>query len=276
ETGRASRFHRDRHARFGNELLRGLVEANQRTIAVAWPRVDGQHVFHSGYERAVGLRRDDPVLAAMGLERVFLSARPIVLSLARSTMPSSTTFFSNNRKVQRARPLGGLEQAKAISLASFSPSKIRAMAGIARGLRLNTVSKPSSTSCLPHPINHGWAGFQSFDDPVVAPPFASFRDTGFQQDPPLQPQARRAFSFPNQRFKPFAFLAAQPHNILLYRNLLRSHDCLPRQSLATKTNHQILSNWLKRATSCRSQAGARPGSLPLAPTWPLSLRVWGL
>src|ERR1700746_2392902 len=38
ETGRASRFHRDRHARFGNELLRGLVEANQRTIAVAWPR----------------------------------------------------------------------------------------------------------------------------------------------------------------------------------------------------------------------------------------------
>src|SRR5205823_14035203 len=54
ETGRASRFHRNRHAHFGNELLRGFVEANQRTIAVAWPRVDGQHVFHSGYERAVG------------------------------------------------------------------------------------------------------------------------------------------------------------------------------------------------------------------------------
>src|SRR5437773_1580267 len=145
ETGRASRFHRDRHARFGNELLRGLVEAKQRTIAVAWPRVDGQHVFHSGYERAVGLRRDDPVLAAMGLKSVFLSARPIVLSLARSTMPSSTTLFSNNRKVQRARPLGGLEQAKAISLASFSPSKMGGIAGIARGLRRNTASKPSST-----------------------------------------------------------------------------------------------------------------------------------
>src|SRR5450759_203738 len=27
----------------------------------------------------------------------------------------------------------------------------------------------------------------------------------------------------------FAFLAAQPHNIFLYRNLLRRHDCLPRQ-----------------------------------------------
>jgi hypothetical protein len=35
------------------------------------------------------------------LESVFLSARPIVLSLARSRMWSSTTLFSNNRKVQR-------------------------------------------------------------------------------------------------------------------------------------------------------------------------------
>src|SRR5258708_4788323 len=113
-----------------------------------WPRVDGQHVFHRRYERAVGLRRDDPALSAMGLENVFFRTRPIVLSLARSTMLSSTTFFSNSRKVQRARPLGGLEQAQAISLASFSPSKIRAIAGVARCLRLNTASKPSSTSCL--------------------------------------------------------------------------------------------------------------------------------
>src|SRR5256886_10770494 len=119
ETGRASRFHRNRHAHFGNELLRGFVEANQRTIAVAWPRVDAQHVFHSGYERAVGLRRDDPVLAAMGLKSVFFNARPIVLSLVRSTMPSSTTLFSNNRKVQHARPLSALEQATAISVASL-------------------------------------------------------------------------------------------------------------------------------------------------------------
>src|ERR1039458_4014048 len=84
----------------------------------------------------------------MGLENVFLSARPIVESLARSTMWSSTTFFSNSLRVQRARPLGGLEQARAINLASFSPSKIRATAGVARCLRLNTASKPSSASCF--------------------------------------------------------------------------------------------------------------------------------
>src|SRR4029077_5908197 len=125
-----------------------LVQANQRTIRIAWPRVDGQHVFHGGYERAVGLGRDHPALSAMRLERVFLSVRPIVESLARSTIWSSTTLVSNNRKVQRTRPLGGLEHAKAISLASFSPSKIFGTGGVARCLRLNTASKPSSNSCL--------------------------------------------------------------------------------------------------------------------------------
>src|SRR5262249_59200841 len=109
ETGWTSRFHRDRHARFGSELLRALVEANQRITAVAWPRVDGQHVFHSGYERAVGLRRDAPVLAAKGLKRVFLGPRPMGLSLARRPKPSSTTPCSHQPKAQRARPVGGVE-----------------------------------------------------------------------------------------------------------------------------------------------------------------------
>src|SRR6516164_8886180 len=63
-------------------------------------------------------------------------------------MPSSTTLFSNSRNVQRPQPFGGLEQAKAINLASFSPSNMRGTAGIARCLRLKTASKPSSTSCL--------------------------------------------------------------------------------------------------------------------------------
>src|SRR6202171_6880783 len=110
-------------------------------------RIDSQHVLHGGYECAVGLRRNDPLLFEMGLKDVFLSVRPIVLSLARSTIFSSTTLFSNNRNVQRARPLGGSEQAKAISLASLSPSKILGTAGVARGLRLNTGSKTSFPRC---------------------------------------------------------------------------------------------------------------------------------
>src|SRR6516164_8870154 len=112
------------------------------------PHVDGEHVFHRGHEGAVGLGRDHPAPPPMRFETVFLSVRWIVESLARSTMPSSTTLFSNSRNVQRARPFGGLEQAKAINLASFSPSNMRGTAGIARCLRLKTASNPSSTSCL--------------------------------------------------------------------------------------------------------------------------------
>src|ERR1700730_10115853 len=123
------------------------IEALGRKDA-EFARIDSQHVLHGGYECAVGLRRNDPLLFEMGLKDVFLSVRPIVLSLARSTMFSSTTLFSNNRNVQRARPLGGSEQARAISLASFSPSKIRETLGVARGLRLSTAATPSSTSCL--------------------------------------------------------------------------------------------------------------------------------
>jgi hypothetical protein len=39
-----------------------------------------------------------------------------------------------------SRPSGGCEQAKAISRASFSPSKMRGMGGVARCLRFNTAS----------------------------------------------------------------------------------------------------------------------------------------
>jgi hypothetical protein len=67
--------------------------------------------------------------------------------------------------------------------------------------------------------------------------------------------ARRTLSFPDQRFKPFAFLAAQPHDIFFTKISLGSHDCLPRRSLATNAK----SNWLKRATSPLQQVGKRFG-----------------
>jgi hypothetical protein len=55
----------------------------------------------------------------------------------------------------------------------------------------------------------------------------------------------------NQRLKLLALYAAQPHNIPLYRNLLRKHPCLHRQIVAMAANHQILSNWLKRRLARR-------------------------
>ena len=64
----------------------------------------------------------------MWFEIVFFNVRPIVLSLARSTMFSSTTVSSSNRKVHFARPFGGGEHIRAISFASAAPSKMRGRA----------------------------------------------------------------------------------------------------------------------------------------------------
>src|SRR5471030_551905 len=103
-----------------------------------------QHILHVGYERRIGIRRDDPLFLQVRLERVFFSVRPIVLSLARSTIFSSTTTSSSNCSVHRARPLGGWEQTKAINFASAAPSKMRGLAEAGECLRTSTASKPSS------------------------------------------------------------------------------------------------------------------------------------
>src|SRR5271157_4004381 len=79
------------------------------------------------------------------------------------------------------------------------------------------------------PVDHGWAGLQSLRNLAVTPSIPTFRDIGLEQYPRLQQPLRGALPFPNQRFKPFAFLATQPHHIFLYRNLLCSHDRLRRQ-----------------------------------------------
>ena len=79
---RASWFHRDRSPRLGEKLFGSLAQAHQRAIGLVWPRVDLKHIFHGGYERAIGFRWDDPALSAMGLENVFFRTRPIVESLA--------------------------------------------------------------------------------------------------------------------------------------------------------------------------------------------------
>src|SRR5215470_2922546 len=134
--------HRHRRPRFLGELLGGFIQTNQGTIRIVRPCVHGQHVLHGGYEGAICFGRDDPSRFEVRLELSFFKTRPIVLSLARSTMSSSTTLFSSIRKVQRERPFGGLEQASAISLASFSPSKIGNTEVRDGFLRLRTASSP--------------------------------------------------------------------------------------------------------------------------------------
>src|SRR5689334_10585446 len=105
-----------------------------------WSVIDFQHIFHGGHERGVGIRRNDELLFQVRLKEVFFSVRPIVLSLARPTMFSPTTLSSSRRNVHRVCPLGGSEHARAISLASLAPSKMRGLADEGECLRVSTAS----------------------------------------------------------------------------------------------------------------------------------------
>ena len=59
-------------------------------------------------------------------------------------------------------------------------------------------------------------------------PSPASENVRLQQDPRLPQALRRVAPFPDHRFKQRTFAAAQPHNIFLYDNFLRSHDRLRR------------------------------------------------
>jgi hypothetical protein len=106
------RFHRDRCG-------------HHRAFEVAWPGIDGKYVFHRRYEGGNGRGRDDPV--------------------------KPTTLFSNNRSVQRVRPLCGFEQASTISLA-YSPSKIWSLRCLALFAIQNRLEPFLSTQLPAHAV----------------------------------------------------------------------------------------------------------------------------
>src|ERR1700720_4922165 len=78
--GGLSWFRRDRQARFGNELLGRLVDADQRTFRIIRPLINLQDVLHGGHEGGAGVRWNDPLLSQMRLEVFFFAS-------ARSNSP---------------------------------------------------------------------------------------------------------------------------------------------------------------------------------------------
>src|SRR5205807_7449610 len=188
---------------------------------------DLQHVFHVGDKGRAGVRRNHPLLLAMRFENAFFSVRPIVLSLARSTMCSSTTFSSSRRRLQRAKPSRAGERVSAISFASATPSKIRGRAELGLYLRLNTASNPSSTNCPPGPLHGGDAGVQRPGDRAVAPAFARIRHVRLQEDARLRQQLRRALAGADQIVELIALLRTQPDHVFLDGDLFPGHESPP-------------------------------------------------
>ena len=203
------------------------------------PVIDLQHVFHARYECGVGIRRDDPLLFQVRLKDVFFSVRPIVLSLTRATMFSSTTLSSSRRNVHLARPSGGSEQASAVTLASASPSKMRCLAEAGDRFRGQHGLEPFFDQLLTNSGDSHEAGVQRRSDLAVAPSFPCLTCIGLQQNAALV-NFRAGCSTLDQGIQTLSLFRAQLHDILLYSNpfsrpqigsvvTLRSHhsDILP-------------------------------------------------
>ena len=176
-----------------------------------------QHIFHVGDERRVGIRRNDPLFLQMRLEIVFFSVRPIVLSLARSTMFSSTTVVLQ----QLQRPLAcdpwAVENrpGRSVSLPrprqrcavwprpanACGPGRPRSLLPPAAGGSGNTyrslVSRASQCGC---------------HSTLRLP-----RNVSLQQDASLQ-QPGRMFAHMCQRVEPLTLRHAQPDDVFLDRD----------------------------------------------------------
>src|SRR5687768_13942229 len=140
---RLARLHRQRDAGLGDQLLRGLIEADDRAGRVVRLGVQVEHVLHPADELGPD-GRDHPLLVEPRLELVLLRSRRIASSVISGTSSSSTRRSASICIVQRWRPSGGLVQASATTYArSFGPSFGRAPG---RGRSRSDASNLSSTN----------------------------------------------------------------------------------------------------------------------------------
>src|SRR5260370_34617107 len=74
--GGLSWFRRDRQARFGNELLGRLVDADQRTFRIIRPLINLQDVLHGGHEGGAGSGGMTHCCLRCGLRGFFSASAP--------------------------------------------------------------------------------------------------------------------------------------------------------------------------------------------------------
>src|SRR5262249_4639816 len=105
------------------------VHADPRPPRVVGALVDLQHLLHLADEGGILLGRDAPHRLSPRLQGAFFKARRTVSWQMASTTSSSTSRSAKRRKVQRAYPRAGCEQASAVKRACCSPSSFAAIKG---------------------------------------------------------------------------------------------------------------------------------------------------
>ena len=134
---------------------------------------------------------------------------------------------SSSCNVHRLRPLGGSEQASAISFASAAPSKMRGLAEAGECLRTRTASKPSSTSCWRVRATVSTLVSRASAIWLSLHPSPASGDVSFQQNACLGQLPGRVFAHTYQRVETLPLLIAERHYVLLHGNPFRGHDASP-------------------------------------------------
>jgi hypothetical protein len=140
-----SRRHGDGRPHLANQLFARFIHANHRILLVIGKLVHAQYVLHRSHKGGICFRRYFPAFFQVRLKFVFFKAFWTDDFEMWSKTCNATNCSANNRTVQRLRPSGAFEQAKAISRASFSPSKIDGRGGFSRFFRSSATSRPPST-----------------------------------------------------------------------------------------------------------------------------------
>ena len=146
-----------------------------------------------------------------------MRVRPIALSLALSTICSSTTFSSSRRRPYLAWPTGAGPHVSAINFASATPSNIRGRAHLGLYLRVRTALETFLDKLPSRSLDSGDARIQRLGDPAIAPPLAGFRNIGFQQNTRFRDKLGRTLALADKLIELAPFLPAQIHHIHLER-----------------------------------------------------------
>src|SRR5580765_1284781 len=143
--GGTAGLRRHRRPRLPDQLLRLLVQADDRPVRVVRPVVDVEDVLHRTDEVRVLLRGQNPLLPQPRLDRIVFSVVRTVSSPIASTTFNSTNLSAKSDIVHRPRPAGGVEHASFTNWASWTPSSFRYWR-FGDGFRDNTASNPFSTN----------------------------------------------------------------------------------------------------------------------------------
>jgi hypothetical protein len=91
---------------------------------------------------------------------------------------------------------------------------------------------------LPDPLNHGRAGLQRLDDPVVTPAFDGFGNVHLQQYTRLQQSLRRALAF---SYQPWEVLASPlSRTTYFFTEISLQAMIVSVACVATESQHKIL------------------------------------